>query len=193
MKKTLLFIPLLIALVTTTGCSYIQNLDAARVVMYAIDSSVLISSLVKLDDTVTTARASINENKNKFSESDWTKLEIAGDQIDEIRTNFSRIFGSDVSITKRLMSGVQLKNVVGDVFDVYDDVEEIVLLHAEQFTEPQRLQVLVAKRTIDNLKDSYYNIKTRAENKNDTDPIDATDTIQRAVLAVQKIATVFSK
>lgn len=188
MKKIILAMTMTVFL---SSCSMIQSIDATKAIMYAIDSSVLVSSLVKMNDTVTVARASVNENKEKFNSDEWAQLEIAGDQIDEIKFRFGEIFGKDKGIKTRLLSSMQLKYVVSDVFTVYDDVEAIVLMHAEQFTPTQRLQVLTAKTVMDDLRESYDSIKQRAANNESGNPIDATETIQRAVLAIQKIAAVF--
>jgi hypothetical protein len=189
MKKYLLIIPLLF---TLTGCSYLKEIDVTRAISYAVDSSVMVTSLLKLDDTVRAARVSINENKDKFSETEWAKLEVAGRQIDSIREKFEDIF-SDTNIRTKIMSSVQLKFLIGDVFDVYDEVEEIVLLHAESFSETQRLQVLVAKRTMDDLKSSYARIRNNAETSAKSEPINITALIQQAIKAVQLIASVFAE
>lgn len=183
-----------ILLFTMSGCSYLSTISPTRVISYAIDSTVLVSSLLQMNDTVTDARASVNANKEQFTIDEWYQLELAGDQIDNLKSRFALLFGDGVGIKTRILSGVQLKSIVGDVFDAYDGVEAIVLLHAGQFNNDQRLQVLKAKATMDNLKQSYANIK--ATSKLDTDnnqTIDATATIQQALIAVQKIAAVFTK
>lgn len=188
MKKYLLIIPLLF---TLTSCTYLKEIDVTRAISYAVDSSVMVTSLLKLDKTVKGARISITENKDKFSETEWAKLAIAGNQIDDIREKFVVIFG-DTSIKTKLMSSVQLRFLVSDVFDIYDDVEEIVLLHAESFSETQRLQVLVAKRTMDDLRSSYNRIRNSAENSTGKQTVNITALIQQAIKAVQLIASVFT-
>lgn len=174
-----------------SGCSYLTSLDAAKVISYAIDTRVLVSSLIELDSTVAVARSSVNENKDKFTIGEWNKLKVAGEQIDEMRVEFERIFGPEVDVKTRVISSVKLKYIVGDVFDTYDSIESIVLLHAEQFSSAQRLQVLTAKRTVDNLRDSYNNIKATAAGAETNSTIDATETVLKAVKAVKKIAAVF--
>jgi len=139
MKRILLAAVLLLSV---TGCSYLQSIDSVKAISYAIDSTVLVSSLIELDSTVTVARVSINENRDKFNVDEWGQLKLAGERIDSLREQFSRIFGPDVDVKTRILSSVKLKQIVGDVFDTYDNVEQIVLLHAEQFTPEQRLQVL---------------------------------------------------
>lgn len=184
---------LIMALVMPTGCSYLSAISPSAAISYAIDSSVLVSSLIKMDETVIAARSSIIDNKAKFDSNEWARLSLAGDQIDELRLRFDNIFGKDVGIKTRIVSGIKLKSIVKDVFTTYDDVEAIVLLHAESFEGEQRLQVLRAKRTMDELKESYNRIRNTAKYDKPTDPIDATDTIQRAIIALQKIAAVFRK
>lgn len=194
MKNLKQILAAFIIMFAVTGCSYLSTISPTRIISYAIDSSVLVSSLVKMNGTVTDARLSVNANKEKFSTEEWHKLELAGDQIDNLKNRFEILFGEDVGIKTRILSGLQLKDIVGDVFDTYDGVEAIVLLHAEQFNEDQRLQVLKAKATMDNLKQSYANIKATSQANYDPDqPVDATETIQQALFAVQKIAAVFTK
>jgi len=188
MKRILLAAVLLLS---STGCSYLQSIDAAKAISYAIDSTVLVSSLIELDSTVSIARASINENRDKFNIAEWSQLQRAGERIDGLRTQFSRIFGPEVDVKTRILSSVKLKQIVGDVFDTYDNVEEIVLLHAEQFTPDQRLQVLTAKRTINSLQSSYNHIKTTAAASDGETTIDATEIIFEAIKAIKKIARVF--
>jgi len=188
MKRILLAAVLLLSV---TGCSYLQSIDSVKAISYAIDSTVLVSSLIELDSTVTVARVSINENRDKFNVDEWGQLKLAGERIDSLREQFSRIFGPDVDVKTRILSSVKLKQIVGDVFDTYDNVEQIVLLHAEQFTPEQRLQVLTAKRTINSLQSSYEHIKATARANDGETTIDATELMFEAIKAIKKIARVF--
>lgn len=194
MKKLKRIGAALIVMFAVTGCSYISTLSPTRVVSYIIDSSVLMSSLVNMNDVVRDARASVNANKASFTAVEWRKIESAGDQIDHIKNRFDLLFGNDAGIGTRIVGRLQLRSLVRDVFDTYDSVEAIVLLHADRFDGTQRLQVLKAKTTMDDLKRSYDAIEVAADaNVDPLTPTNATNTIQQALFTVIKIAAVFTK